>query len=534
MDRRPNIIIFNPDEMRCDAMGHMGNPAAHTPNLDAFAREDAVSFSNAYCQNPVCVPSRCSFLTGLYPHVRGHRTMNYLLQPGESNLFSELHEHGYYVWMNARNDLTAGDIPGLVESQADEVFYYDKEAPTRFIPASVAASMMKGKGPSPYPYSHYTGVSDMTARGDITDVQAAVRRIESYAEEKPLCMFIGLTNPHPPYAAPQKYYDLIENAESWQRKRSADVQDPPAMIPEIQKRSGLEDWTEAQWTELRRTYLAQCAFIDDMFGQVCDALKKAGMYDNSAIFFLSDHGDFAGDYDLPEKAQNVFADCLTRVPLLIKPPKGEPLDAGITASLTELVDFYATAMEYAGVKPDHDHFGRSLCDVIADRKKSVRSTVLCEGGRRPNEVQCDEYHTGSGETPKSSAYWARKEAQNNAAAHEKGTMIFDGRYKFVERLLGDHEFYDLLNDPQELVNLYPAKPDDPEILRLRLELLHRYQETCDTVPYHQDSRFTEERVWASSRMFCPPGREEEMRAFIRTGKDIPQTIAWAMRIQTQQ
>ena len=58
MGKRPNIIIFNPDEMRWDTMGHMGNPAAVTPFLDRFAKTEAVSFSNAYCQNPVCVPSR--------------------------------------------------------------------------------------------------------------------------------------------------------------------------------------------------------------------------------------------------------------------------------------------------------------------------------------------------------------------------------------------------------------------------------------------------------------------------------------------
>lgn len=73
-DRRPNIIIFNPDQMRADALHHMGNPASITPNFDSLLA-DGVSFENAYCQNPVCSPSRCSFMSGWYPHVRGHRTM---------------------------------------------------------------------------------------------------------------------------------------------------------------------------------------------------------------------------------------------------------------------------------------------------------------------------------------------------------------------------------------------------------------------------------------------------------------------------
>ena len=100
MAKKPHHIIFNPDEMRADVMSHLGNEAIKTENLDAFAAEDAVSFSRAYCQNPVCVPSRCSFFTGLYPHVRGHRTMQYLLHPEEETLFTELMRDGYYVWMN--------------------------------------------------------------------------------------------------------------------------------------------------------------------------------------------------------------------------------------------------------------------------------------------------------------------------------------------------------------------------------------------------------------------------------------------------
>ena len=122
--KRPHIIIFNPDEMRADALHHLGkNQAAVTPNLDKFVQSDAVSFENAFCQNPVCVPSRCSFFTGLYPHTTGHRTMTYLLRPGETSMFKELKDAGYYVWMNNRNDLYAGQYSGWMESNADEIFY---------------------------------------------------------------------------------------------------------------------------------------------------------------------------------------------------------------------------------------------------------------------------------------------------------------------------------------------------------------------------------------------------------------------------
>ena len=98
MRKQPHIIIFNPDEMRWNTMGHMGNPAAVTPFLDEFAAREGVSFSNAFCQNTVCVPSRCSFFTGLYPHVNGHRTMSCLLYTSGGNVPEVLQKWGKAVW----------------------------------------------------------------------------------------------------------------------------------------------------------------------------------------------------------------------------------------------------------------------------------------------------------------------------------------------------------------------------------------------------------------------------------------------------
>jgi arylsulfatase A-like enzyme len=102
---RPNILIFNPDQWRGDVMGHLGNPAAVTPNLDAAAATDFVSFRNAFCQNGVCTPSRCSFMTGWYPHVRGHRTMFHMLRGDEPMLLRTLKDNGYFVWWCGKNDV---------------------------------------------------------------------------------------------------------------------------------------------------------------------------------------------------------------------------------------------------------------------------------------------------------------------------------------------------------------------------------------------------------------------------------------------
>lgn len=117
--KQPHIIIFNPDEMRWNTMGHMGNPAAVTPFLDEFAAREGVSFSNAFCQNTVCVPSRCSFFTGLYPHVNGHRTMSHLLHPGESNLFSALSKFSLLLFVAAKCNVAIAPVSFLFASSGN-------------------------------------------------------------------------------------------------------------------------------------------------------------------------------------------------------------------------------------------------------------------------------------------------------------------------------------------------------------------------------------------------------------------------------
>ena len=104
MKNKPNILIFNPDQWRGDMLGYLGYPGAQTPNLDSIIKNDAVAFKNAFCQATVCTPSRCSFMTGWYPHVHGHRTMHYMLHTdqGDSSILSELKNKDYFIWWGGK------------------------------------------------------------------------------------------------------------------------------------------------------------------------------------------------------------------------------------------------------------------------------------------------------------------------------------------------------------------------------------------------------------------------------------------------
>lgn len=516
-----NIIIFNPDQMRADSMGHLGNPAAQTPFLDEWTEKEAVSFRNAFCQNPVCVPSRCSFTTGLYPHTKGHRTMSYLLRDGESSLFSELKDAGYHVWMNARNDLVAGQTPGLLERHASEI-YYGGNAPA----APGPERDLRGDPGSKWFYSFYNGRLALDENGrnfgsDDEDLEAAIERIRHPVEDKPLCLFLGLVNPHPPYQVEEPYFSSIDRSALPARVRPDRDRDKPKIEAMIREKQALGQLEEADWDELRSCYLGMCSKVDHMFRKLCDALKEAREYDNSAIFFFSDHGDYTGDHGVVEKAQNTFEDCLVRVPLLIKPPKDFAVDPGVTDSLTELVDFYATAMSFAGVRPAHTQFGKDLREVLADRKQPNRSYVCCEGGRTSGEIHCDEFHDAAHKNMNLyNPYWPRISAQTDPAAHGKGTMLRTERYKYVMRLYEKDELYDLSADPEEHCN----RVDDPELssvlAQMRYQLMTWLSETADIVPFDFDSRMSEKMAWAKLKRLVPPKYAAEYRRKLREGANL--------------
>ncbi|MCI6467881.1 MAG: sulfatase-like hydrolase/transferase [Faecalicatena sp.] len=532
--RRPNIIILNPDEMRSDSLGHLGNPAAHTPRMDALAREEGVSFSNAFCQNPVCVPSRCSFLTGLYPHTRGHRTMRHLLHQEEKSLFSELKDAGYYVWINGRGDLYAGQVEGLDKKHADEVYFYDKNEKITPVNPLTMKQVEAQKKEKRNPYMCFEGVVEMDGGPDVPHTLGAIDAILNRTEpNKPLCLFLGWMNPHPEYRIEKKYRDLIDADKIPDRIDYQSCVDKSLMLQKIHELSKTEDVTEEEWRELRAVYLAQCAKVDEMVGMVCDALKEAGEYDNSAIFILSDHGDFTGDYSVAEKAQNSFENCLVKVPLLIKPPKWEKADPGVSESLTELVDFYATVLDYAGVEPSETHFGYTLRPVIEDRSMPNRQYVFCEGGRNPGETHCDEWHSKGGRGPAvGSSLYPKVTAQKDDNCHEKGTMIFDGRIKYIHRPSGRDELYDLFEDPGECRNII-ASADQELLYRLKSKMLDWYQQTCDIVPKKLDERNSFEQTWTFVRGICPPGKEEKVREYLKTGVEWPDALRYCVELWMQ-
>ncbi|MFW6062508.1 MAG: sulfatase-like hydrolase/transferase, partial [Planctomycetota bacterium] len=229
MGNRPHIVIFNPDQWRGDVMGHLGDPVAVTPNLDRAVATDAVSFRNAFCQNPVCTPSRCSFMTGWYPHTMGHRTMHHMLRAHEPMLLKTLKDSGYTVWWGGKNDL----IPGQQG--------YEEFCDVKFDPASLGREIQpnthgwqewRGGPEGDNYYSFYAGKlpteeGEVYFDGDWANVEGACEFIRNAPKDQPLCVYIPIAYPHPPYGVEDPWYSMIDRAkipprtptpESWEGK----------------------------------------------------------------------------------------------------------------------------------------------------------------------------------------------------------------------------------------------------------------------------------------------------------------------------
>jgi arylsulfatase A-like enzyme len=493
MPELPHILIFNPDQWRGDVLGHVGNPAAVTPNVDRVVETDGVSFRNAFCQNTVCTPSRCSFMTGWYTHVRGHRTMHHMLRAGEPVLLRTLRENGYFVWWGGKNDL----VPGQFGYDEYCDVKYRSERPT--YPNLHGLEGWRGAPGSDTYYSFYHGLlerddvggdDEYYYDGDWANVLGAIDFIRDAPQDRPLCIYLPIGYPHPPYAVEDPFYSVIDRArippriptpEGWVGK--------PSLLQGIHALQNLEGWSEERWTELRATYYGMCARVDRQFGLLMEALRQAGLYDDTAVFLFSDHGDFTGDYGLVEKTQNTFEDCLARVPFIIKPPAWVAVEPRVSDAMVELIDFPATVEALTGIEPRHTHFGRSLLPVLAGETDEHRDAVFCEGGRLHGETHCMELESTSSQNPAGLYYPRLAQQRSEGPEHTKAVMCRTREFKYVRRLYEPDELYDLRDDPAELHN----RIDDPALAdvlaRLKERLLTFYLETCDVVPHDTDERW---------------------------------------------
>lgn len=470
-----NFVFFVPDELRAESVGCYGHPLAPTPHLDRLAAE-GVRFDNCFVQHSVCSPSRCSFMTGWYPHVRGHRTLWHSLRPDEANLLRYLKEAGYQVHWWGKNDLLSRESLAL----------------------SVTSAQRRGgkvHGPNPYtladPEYHsflhepYTGTVE--GHADYADVQGAIDYLHSRPTE-PFALYLPLVFPHCPYSAPQPWHDMIDPA-ALPPLRPPDLPGRPDFHRLIRRTRRLDQVSEDVLRKIQAVYLGMTGFVDHLLGRLLAALEETGHADDTAVLFWSDHGDWAGDYGLVEKWPSAMEDPILRVPLVARVPG---LAAGHTVGEpVEVFDVMATVLDLAGIEARHTHFARSLLPQLEGAAGDPARAVFAEGGYDTHEPHCFEGKpTGdqAGREPAHPYYPKGRLQQDHPESVCRTVMVRTATHKLVRRTAGDNELYDLTADPRELANAYGQPQYRPVQGELEQALLDWYLHTSDVTPWDEDPR----------------------------------------------
>jgi choline-sulfatase len=468
LKKRPNLILFMPDEIRADSLACYGNPVTRTPNFDRLAKE-GTRFANCHVQFPVCGASRCSLLTGWPTSVRGHRSLQYFLRPEEPNLFRYLRHAGYDVFWYGKNDALAA------QSFYDSVTEWQDSGY-----AGMMSAMRTMRDLTPGSTSMlYSASGDRRSTSDYANLQRAFKILERKETDHPFCIFLPLLEPHPPYTIPEDFYTMYSPSEV------------PAPIPPglkrkpmyhegIRRDDALARLDEATFRKIRAVYYGQVSYSDWLMGELLAELEKTRHDKDTAVFLLSDHGDYAGDYGLVEKWPSGLEDCLTHIPLIGRVPGGK---AGVVAEdMIELYDVMQTALDLAGTQAHHTHFARSLVPQLSGGKGDPNRAAFSEGGYNIYEPQCFPSGTGG-------MYAGKQKLQNDEPLSvSRSAMVRTRTHKLIVRPQDQSELYRYADDPQEQNNLYGDSGFAAVQVELQSKLLDHYIETTGIAPFDKDSR----------------------------------------------
>lgn len=441
----PNVLLIAVDDMNND-LGCYGHPRVQSPNIDRLAAR-GVRFERAYCQYPVCNPSRVSMLSGRRPDT----TRVYDLEtPPRSHLKDVVflpqyfRQHGYRVEHIGKIFHTgpAFEDPPSWDAETRETGKHPPES----------AVIRSGKISRPQKYNIEWSIlrsSDAETADGVVAAQGSQRLKELAKAGQPFFLAVGFRRPHAPYAAPQKYFDLY----------------PPSSIPPLGEPAGhLSKIPTAAFTypagttPISADERAQCvaayhaciSFVDAQIGLLLAALDESKLWSNTTVVFYSDHGYHLGEHGGMWHKMSVFEES-ARVPLIVVAPKNEARGQACQR-LVELVDIYPTLVDLCELPPVKGLEGQSLRPLLADPRspgKPAAYTQVLRGKVQGRSVRTDRW-----------------------------------RYTEWDQGREGAELYDHASDPQEYVNL----ADDTQWSKVRSELGQLLRGKASAVGVQSDGR----------------------------------------------
>ena len=344
-----NVLLIIVDDLNL-ALGCYGYPTVQTPNIDRLAAR-GVRFDRAYCQYPLCNPSRVSFLSGRRPETSGVYVLTTPARtalPAAVMLLQYFREHGYFtggagkVFHNVKvNDPKSWD------------FYEDGLGAD---PQEQAALKARAGGDG-RPAWHVLDGDGRQTRDGLNAQTIARLMAEQNAVGKPFFLAAGFHKPHLPWTAPKRFFDLYPES-------AIKVPAEPAMrgIPAIAMQTELSGFEQPESRAAAlRAYYACVSFTDHQVGELLDQLERLDLWRNTVVVLLGDNGFHLGDHGGLWAKLSAF-DASTHVPLIMA---GAGVPAGRIVDMpVELLDVYPTLLDLAGFSADPGLEGRSLLTTL--------------------------------------------------------------------------------------------------------------------------------------------------------------------------
>ncbi len=374
---KPNVLFLICDDLNCD-LGAYGHPQVRSPNIDRLAARGRL-FERAYCQYPLCGPSRASFMTGLYPDQNlVKRNAIYIREhaPDVKTMSQMFRDNGYFATRIGK--IYHYNVPKHIGTSGHDDPYSWNDT---FNPRGRDVDD-EDKIFSLRPGSFGGTLSWLAADGtdaEQTDGIAAaeaIRRLKKHAKDKsPFYMAVGLFRPHTPYVAPKKYFDLypLDSIKVPTEPEGYLETLPEPARKSIRRKKDQVNLKDELARQAIQAYYASITFADAQIGLILDALEATGLAKDTVVLFTSDHGYHMGEHGHWQKT-TLFENA-ARVPLIIAGP-GVKAPGKRSTAPAEMVDFYPTLAELCGLKAPSYISGVSLVPALKNPQAKPRQAAL--------------------------------------------------------------------------------------------------------------------------------------------------------------